>query len=322
MRPDSRRLPSLRLRLAPPVGRRLAALLIGLVSLAATVAPVGAQSPSDLFYLPIRYRSQFDGSDYQSGNCGPASLAMVVSAMRDEHIETTEIREAANFLQGTFRMYDSGTSLDVLAAIGRRYGAIPMGLYDGDIYRHWTLDEVRDHLHAGHPVIPQVDFVKLPGHEYGDPTIDHYIVLIGTSGEDFVYHDPAFNDGAGQSLFISADRLKKAWQAGDFGFAAVAFRPESSLPSLLPTPVPTQEPIPPTATPVPPTPTSAPPAPSPTVALPAAPASPTLTPPSPTGPGLIERLLTADGFGFGLAPAPSPTPDTSAWQIGAVRADR
>lgn len=306
-----------------PAGRSfrlLAAWLIALATLTGLAAPAAAEGPSELFYLPIRYRTQFDGTSYQAGNCGPASLAMVVSAMREEYIKTTDVRQAANVLQGTFGMYDSGTSLDVLAAIGRRYGAVPMNLYDGKGYHQWTLDEVRAHLHAGHPVIPQVHFVKLPGHEYESPRIDHYIVLIGTSGDNFVYHDPAFNGGAGQSLVITADRLKKAWAAGDFGFAAVAFRPDDMLPSLLPTPIPTLPSALPTATPVPPTPTTtaAAPTPSPTATL-----QPLVVQPTPSDPGLIERLFGSGGFGLGRSgPPPTPTPDTSAWQIGGSRGDR
>lgn len=277
--------------------RRLLVFVTALVSLAfALPATAAAQSPSDLFYLPIRYRTQFDGTPYQAGNCGPVSLGMVVSAMNDEYIETTDIREQANVLQGTFGMYESGTTLDVLAAIGRRYGAVPTGLYDGQGYRQWTLDEVRAHLQAGYPVIPQVHFVKLPGHEYENPTIDHYIVLIGTSGENFIYHDSAFPDGSGQSLFISPERLQEAWEAGDFGMAGVAFMPSDGLPSLLstPTPVPTL-PVLPTATPVPPTVTPAPPLPipvSPAPPLPT-PVPPSPTPsPTPTGPApLVARLL-------------------------------
>lgn len=291
------------------------ALVITLGTSALTAGTVSAEEPSGIFYLPIRYRTQFDNTPYQAGNCGPASLGMVVSAMRDEYVKTTEIRAAANAMQGTTGIWDSGTSLEVLATIGRRYGAIPMSLFDAEgKYHQWTLDEVRAHLRAGYPVIPQVHYVKLPGHEYESPRIDHYIVLIGTAGEDFIYHDPAFEGGAGQSLWITAERLTKAWKAGDHEFAAVAFRPNDALPSLLPTVTPTP-PVLPTVTPSAPTPvaTPTPPPPSPTP-------SPSPTPAAPTAESsdLVGRWLG----GVSTEPTPSPTPDGGLWPLGNNRSDR
>jgi hypothetical protein len=239
-------------------------LCLTLAGLGQSALPAAAEQPSAIFILPIQYRSQFDGTPYQSGNCGPASLGMIASAFRDEHVKTTDIRELANIMQGTTGTYDSGTSFEVLTAIGRRFGLIPLNLYNsGSGYHQWTLDEVREHLRAGYPVVPQVQFRRMPGHEAADATIDHFVVLIGTSGDNFIYHDPAFYEYSGQSLVITPEQLLYAWKTGDFGFAAVAFQPESSLPSLLVTQTPTPQP-PPTITP--------------TMVVIAAPTAPTPTP--------------------------------------------
>ena len=304
-----------------------AGLLSGLGQPASLVA---AQEPGDFFYLPIRYRSQFDGTAYAAGNCGPAALGMVLSAFRDEYVETTAIRSAVNIMQGTDGMYDSGTSLEVMAALGRRYGAIPLGLHEGAGYHQWTLDEVRAELRAGHPVIPQVHYARMPGHEWESRSIDHYIVLIGLSGENFIYHDSAFHDNGGQSLVITPERLRQAWSTGDFGFAAVAFRPDDSFPSLLATPTPTPQP----PTPVPPIPTATPrpvtPTATPTqVTVQAAAVASASATPSPAPPSLAERLFGHNSHNSPSLPAqPSPTltpgltPDQSAWQFAGPRTDR
>ena len=154
LRPAHRCLPSRLLNSLP--GARLVGLLLFLASLVLPADTAAAQEPAGRFDLPIRYRTQLDGTQYQSGNYGPASLGMIVLAFRDEYIETTDLREQANIMQGSFGAYDSGTSCEVLTAIGRRYGAIPLNLYDaGSGYHQWTLDEVRADLKAGYPVMPQ-----------------------------------------------------------------------------------------------------------------------------------------------------------------------
>lgn len=285
--------------------------------LGSSPSPAAAQNPADLFYLPIRYRTQLDGTAYQSGNCGPSTLGMIVSAFRDEYIKTTDLREQANVMQGTFGVYDSGTSFEVLTAIGRRYGVLPLNLYDtGGGYHQWTLDEVRTYLRAGSPVMPQTNLRRMPGHATANPAVDHFFVLIGTSGDNFIYHDPALPGTSGQSLVITPEQLLYAWQVGTFGLAAVAFKPDETLLPLLPT----ATPLPATPTPVPPSPTSTP-QPSATAT---ATAVPTLTPTT-TAEAAVSSLL-AQLFGQVTGPSsdatPSPTPDNSAWQIGGGRTER
>src|SRR5687767_290763 len=66
----------------------------------------GAVVTESAVRLPIPYRTQLDGSAYQSANCGPASVGMVLQAF-GKYLPTTDIRRAANRMQGTTGWYDT-----------------------------------------------------------------------------------------------------------------------------------------------------------------------------------------------------------------------
>lgn len=188
--------------------------------------------------LPVPYRSQLDGSAYQSGNCGPASIGMVLQAF-GKNVPTTDIRRAVNRIQGTTGSYDSGTALEVLTDIVDQYGLVPRGLFARDGggqargYDRWSMDDVRRALRNGHVFIPQVHLASLPGQERSNRGIDHFIVIFGYDEDRFIYHDSAFNGGRGQSLWISEDLLNLAWKRSDFPFAGFSVGPGSGMEPLL-----------------------------------------------------------------------------------------
>jgi len=235
--------------------------------------------------LLVPYRSQLDGSPYAGANCGPAVMGMVLAAYGRE-VPTADLRALVNDLQGTWGRYDEGTFIQNLAVIAERYGLRALDLYDGRRLRRWTLEDVRRHLRAGHPVVPQVRFRDLPGRQESPYRGDHYIVITGYEGEVFLYNDPIDRDGPGMDRRISAAQFERAWRNADPRYARAALAVAGPNGGLTPVPSPT-----PTATPSPTaTPTITP---SPTV-MPAPSATP--TPPAVTvASPLPPSALSGDG---------------------------
>lgn len=197
--------------------------------MAAAAFPGGAGAAGEERRLAVPYRSQLDGDPYQGGNCGPATMGMILAAF-GKQVPTTELRGLVNDMQGTWGDYDSGTLIENLAAIGDHYGLRPVDLFTGakdkkgkDVFRRWTLDDLRRQLDAGRPVVPQVWFPALPGREKAAYRGDHYLALTGYEGDEFVYNDSIDRDGPGANRRISAAQLEKAWRNSDFPYAAVAF---------------------------------------------------------------------------------------------------
>jgi hypothetical protein len=120
------------------------------------------------------------------------------------------VREYVNFLSGNLDP-DSGTSLDHLARVAREAGLRTLDLYSARGYRAWDLDLIRQHVAQGHPVITLTRYQSLPGNANSRFQTDHYIVITGLSGDDFIYNDPAYGSNAGYGLLISGSDLERAW---------------------------------------------------------------------------------------------------------------
>lgn len=219
------------------VGRLVLAVCI-LAVLATQVTT--ARADEDRIVLPIPYRSQFDGSYYEGANCGPASMGMILEGFGGQPVSTAEVRALTNKLQGS-EAWD-GVHIYNLALVPGRYGMQVDGLYQGNGYRTWTAKDVRDHIRQGHVVVPEVRYRYLPGHEGATIWDDHYIIILGLIGDNFVYHDSAFRDGIGAYRTISESQLMNAMARSEFPRAAFAVippppPPPSSPPSPAPTPV-------------------------------------------------------------------------------------
>lgn len=167
-------------------------------------------------WLGVPHRSQFDGTYYAETNCGPASLGMILEAYGLRY-PTDAIRGEVNRFQGDSNP-DNGTSLGAVALVAERAGLYPVGLH-----RRWSIDDVRAHLTAGRPIITLVRFADLPGNSGSDLATNHYIVLSGLSGDQFIYNDSAYVQGAGRGLLISPDVLQSAWANSVIPGHAVAF---------------------------------------------------------------------------------------------------
>ena len=168
--------------------------------------------------LGVPFRTQIDGTSFSLVNCGPASLAMVLIAFGLD-VDPPSVRDYLNFLVGNYDT-ETGTSLYVLARIAREAGLSTFGTSSG--LQGWTIDAVREQVRAGHPVITLTKYRFLPGHFGSVTDFDHYIVITGLAGEDFVYNDAAYSTEYGYNLLISPAQLQRAWAASSVPRHAVA----------------------------------------------------------------------------------------------------
>ncbi|MCC7367604.1 MAG: C39 family peptidase [Chloroflexi bacterium] len=168
--------------------------------------------------LGVPFRTQIDGTSFSLVNCGPASLTMVLMAFGMD-VDPPSVRDYLNHLVGNFDT-EQGTSLYVLARIAREAGLTTFGTSAG--LQGWTVEAVREQVRAGHPVITLTKYRFLPGHFGSVTDFDHYIVITGLAGEDFVYNDAAYSTEYGYNLLISPSQLERAWAASSVPRHAVA----------------------------------------------------------------------------------------------------
>jgi hypothetical protein len=174
-------------------------------------------------WLNVPYRTQLDGSSYADANCGPTSVAMALDAIgKRDTLES--LRTSALQFQDMNACDDCGTYIQHLAGVAEARGATTFGLRDTpESFHRWTLDEIRQQLRQDRVVIPQVKFRLLPGRTKSQYGGDHYIVIVGVSGNNFVYNDPVDSDGRGYGRLISADVLTAAMDGATGEFARSAF---------------------------------------------------------------------------------------------------
>jgi hypothetical protein len=199
-----------------------------------TLAPAGRAvagwMEAGLLVLDVPIRSQFDGSEYQAANCGPASLGMVLDAFGVE-ATTSGLRNLANRRQGTYDR-DAGIALPYLADIAATAGLRAFGLSDGAAYHRWSVDEVRDQVRHGHPVMTLVKLRELPDHAGTRTDTDHYVVVVGLDGERLLVNDPARAGELGFRRPLTPGQLERAWDASSIQRHAVAFAAPTGLAEL------------------------------------------------------------------------------------------
>lgn len=176
----------------------------------------------------VPYRTQLDGSDFAEANCGPTVLGMA--------LESFGMNESAPDLRGQVLSSENFSSLDTdagsyiwaLANVARNYGLQAHGLYDTDgQLHHWSLDEIRASLRNHRPVIVQVVYRGLPGREESQYYGDHYVIVTGLMGDNFLYNDPiggrVANESPGYDRMMTATQLQRAMNASDTEYAFSAF---------------------------------------------------------------------------------------------------
>jgi hypothetical protein len=166
--------------------------------------------------LQVPYRTQLDGSDYESANCGPTVLGMALEAFGLNLPQPDLRRQVLTTEEMDPTDTDAGSYIWALATVAQTHGLRTAGLYeaDGSSLHRWSLDEVRASVRAGQPVIAQVMYRQLPGREGSGYWGDHYIIITGLLGDDFLYNDPIGGQVAheipGYDRLISPTALTRA----------------------------------------------------------------------------------------------------------------
>lgn len=203
------------------VVRRLLPLALITVAGLAPLPPMPVLA-ADPVVLNVPWRTQFDDSLYAAANCGPATMGMILAAFGRD-VATNDLRKIVIQLQGSAG-YDDGTYIENLGRIAERHGVLGLQLTnDNGQYHHWTLEDIRYQLRAGRPVVPQVNYRSLPGHEDSEYYGDHYIAVIGFDAADFLYLDSAMRGPEAGARRISGDQLYLAMKRSDFPFVALSF---------------------------------------------------------------------------------------------------
>lgn len=173
--------------------------------------------------LQTPYHSQFDASIYAESNCGPTTLAMALGAL-GVTADQLKLRTLANQQMGTDDP-NNGTSWESLAYAAQQNGVSTKGLNNnsGKGYRKWSLDDLKNELTQGHPVMLLVRYWDLPDHLGSSFAGDHYIVILGFDQDgNLVYNDSAAQNGA--YLKGSPAQIVKAWSdvASGLNYTAMA----------------------------------------------------------------------------------------------------
>lgn len=191
---------------------------------------------SPAFRLVVPFRTQKDGSRWQSSNCGPATLGMLLDGFGIPDQSTDDLRLLAHTYQGTVG-WRTGTGLDHVAHVGEDFGLKAHGLFapEGG-FRRWTVEDVTAELRQGHPVMPLVRLYLVPGYEGMSTRWGHYILLTGlVPGGGFYFSDSLKTDqAAGTSGIISERQLAAAIDASHIPGQAVAFSGPRDLAVWLP----------------------------------------------------------------------------------------
>jgi len=176
----------------------------------------------DISHVFAPYRSQLDGSAYAEANCGPTAIGMALDAFGVSR-PSSQLRAEALAAQHMFGN-GTGTLITALAQVVDDNGLSALDLHDtnGGL-THWSLDQIRAHIQAGHPVVVQVRYRFLPGRGGAYYFGDHYILVTGVVGDGFLYNDPIDIDGLGWDRVISGAALRTAMNASDARYAYSAF---------------------------------------------------------------------------------------------------
>jgi peptidase C39-like protein len=187
--------------------------------------------PADLkadVRVNVPYRTQLDGSDYAGANCGPTVLGMALESF-GLNLPPPEIRGQVLTSEDTDPAdTDAGSFIWALANVAHAEGIATRGLYDADgSLHHWTADDIRASLRAKQPVIVQVVYRGLPGREDSTYYGDHYIIITGLLGDQFLYNDPIggaeAHEAPGYDRLMTATQLQRAMRASDSSYAYSAF---------------------------------------------------------------------------------------------------
>jgi hypothetical protein len=172
--------------------------------------------------LDLPFRTQQDNTAYSPMNSGPASMAMVLGGYGTD-VAVSDLRALMNGLDGN---YSPGATprIETMARVAERGGMNVLDLYRGARFNEWTVEQVREMIRRGYPVMTLVQGAVLPGGTPPGVSRERYITIIGIDGDDFIYHDPAYPDeGQGAARRIPARILEQGWLAASTPRLAAGF---------------------------------------------------------------------------------------------------
>jgi hypothetical protein len=178
--------------------------------------------------MNVPYRTQLDGSDYAGANCGPTVLGMVLESFGkslDQRTLRDQVLDAEDFPRWDD---DAGSYIWALARVAEANGLKTYGLYtdeSGARMNRWSVEDVRQSVRQGRPVVVQVVYRGLPRRQDSAYRGDHYVVITGLLGDGFLYNDPIGGpiEGPGFDRVMTAAQLDRAMYASDTAFAHTAF---------------------------------------------------------------------------------------------------
>lgn len=190
----------------------------GAAGLTIQVAPSAPARPG---VIAAPFFTQFDGTVWAESNCGPAALAMALGAL-DVHVDPIWVRRLAN-IQMSDSDPNNGTSWESLAAAAKDYNIQVQGLYSsGHTYKSWSIDDLKNELAQGHPVLLLTHYPDLPDHGPTSFTGDHYVLALGFDPHgNLVFNDSANRPGSGTAT-MSPDQLATAWSNTSSGLVRTA----------------------------------------------------------------------------------------------------
>lgn len=180
-------------RLSARAARTLRRLALGILLLAGLLAPaLAAPRPAlgrDLTNdLPLRYIHQYQGNASDDVDCGPASIAMVLTGYGVRPAGLSDAAFVATVRRATGEPASIGTVYDDLKRVFDQYGLhydfVPSSLPGEPVAEAQAM---RDAVAAGNLVIAEVHGVVLGrSPDYGD----HWLVVVGFDGDSVHVLDP------------------------------------------------------------------------------------------------------------------------------------
>ena len=151
---------------------------------------VAAAGASAAVALPVKFLSQGSGNN----NCGPVSLVMAgcyVKGQEPTSAKVTEINRALGVTDLDFK------SAEQLITAGQKVFGLTLQKH------HWDLQDVKNEVQAGGPVIVAVKARLLPNRGYPYQG-DHFVLVIGFGGDQITCDDPGTSEG-GERQYAASD---------------------------------------------------------------------------------------------------------------------
>jgi len=194
-----------------------------LVALATGGQPrTGSYGRGSNIFLDLPFRTQQDNTVYAPTNSGPASIAMVLGGYGTD-VAVSDLRALMNGLDGSFSP-GATPRIETIARVAERGGLNVLDLYRGARFNEWTVEQVREMIRRGYPVMTLVQGAVLPGGTPPGVARERFITIIGIDGDEIIYHDPAYPDeGQGASRRIPPRILEQGWLAASTPRLAAGF---------------------------------------------------------------------------------------------------